>query len=176
MKNESPELFNLLPENIKSQLSDGLTLELFNKMDPLGVQDGYINREEFSKYLSNAPDINIGNRKRGSAPAIGDGSAYVVKGPNGKWNADLTAQNIIGDFENLLSGEKGSMVNGNVNKEELGKVITKYQAAGQTDRAGVAELMLDNYDAFKNKNGDIDVSSAAKGLKTTVINGKSPWE
>jgi len=187
IENEQPNLFKDLPDDIKAKLKPGtgLSSDLFNLMDPLGVADGKINQEEFTKGLEQGTkeddaNVNLGNHKREKG-AVDDcmiHGVYTVKNADGKYNSDLTAQNVIGDFENLLQGTPGSIVNGNVNKGELQTVIAKYTAAGQTDRAKTAEYILDGYDWFKNKNGDVDVASLAAGLKNPWVNGEAPaqWE
>ena len=182
IKNERPDLINVLPQDIKDKFKNGLTQDLFNQMDPLGVADGLINQEEFTKGLETGtaeddPNLKLGSQKRGDwskDPMIRGG--YTVQNASGKYNTQLTAQNVIGDFENILQGEQGNIINGNVNKAELQKIVAKYAAAGQEARRQTAEYILDYYDGFKNKNGDVDVASLAAGLKNPFLNSETNWE
>jgi len=125
----------LLPNDIKQKFATGLSSDLFSQIDPLGVQDGLINTEEFTAALSPKSNMNTGNGLRGDSGFNTTNSGYAVNGAGGNYNATQTAQNIIGDFENLLNGTKGSIINGNINKGELETVISTYRGAGLNDRA-----------------------------------------
>lgn len=188
IENERPDLFKDLPDDIKAKLKPGtgLSADLFNTMDPLGLADGKINQEEFTKGLEQGTaeddaNINLGNhqREKGSTNDCMIHGVYAVKNPDGKYSAVNTARNVINDFENIMQGTPGSTVDGKISKGELQSIVQKYSSAGQPDRAKTAEFLLDNYPFYKSQKGDyLDVDSITAGLKNPWFNSEAPaqWE
>lgn len=176
IKNEQPDLINVLPEDIKKKLSNGLTQDLFSSADPLGVADGLINQEEFAKGLESGtaeedPNITLGNHGRGTDPnhlnyvQSYDRAGYSTPGANGKRDAVQASNNIIIDFEGAMQGQPGSTSDKQLSKGELGVLISKWNDAGLLEKKKVAQDLYDHYDQVKNANGIMDVQSLANNLK-----------
>jgi hypothetical protein len=174
VKNEQPGLTDAVKAKLTSLSSD-----VFDKIDPLGVRDGFIDGAEFARFLTDDTNLTNGRTTRG-ADSLAKADTFANAGytavTNGKNNADMAGQNVLNDFEGLLGNTDGSVINGNLNKSDIEKSIRKWGDAGLDNKKAVATYMLENFDNIKNgaagttggANGgadDVSAASLSKFLK-----------
>jgi hypothetical protein len=168
-----------LPKDIKDKFANGLTMDVFNQADPLGVRDGQVNLEEFSKLFDKNVDSGNGLRGvKGFSPDDMKNAGYLVPGADGKGDRVSTASNTIRDLENQIAnaGIKGQVPNGNITLDELNGLMTSLGNSGNTAQKNIVGSLIDNYSTLEDTGvKGITAAKLADALKNPDLVDVTKW-